>query len=115
MHFLNTLASSSLPAAGLFSFPALPAAGHTGAPPVHYGARLGPGGALPDVCSGRSMTLELAVLEGIGFRLAEPCRTIETHNSFLFFALLSTAVSVSCRLSSSLLGGSHGVFISCSC
>ena len=73
-HLYCTFACTSPPAAGLFSRFLL---GRTQEPrpytAVHFWAPAGLRGA----CSGRPKSRELAVFQGIAFRLAEPRRTLE--------------------------------------
>lgn len=61
-------------------FSALPAVGHAGAPPVHYGARMGPG---------QAPLSEEALFQGIASRPVGLRRVTETrYSAFRYFALL---------------------------
>lgn len=74
MPFLSAFASSSR-ARGSFSRCRL--RGTHEARPYTYAARLGLG-QFRGTCSGSPKSRELAQFQGIGFRLAEPRRTVET-------------------------------------
>ena len=104
MHFF--LHIGPLFSSGRGFFLALSAAGQAGDPRVLTAQVWAPAG-LRRACSGRSKSLDLARNHWIAFRLAEPCRTMETP--LLFFPLCCCCImSVSHRPSSSLLCGSDG-------
>ena len=91
-------------------FLALSAAGHAGG--VCSRGKLRAPAALRGACSGRSKSLELESNHGIAFPLAEPRRTMETPQCCTILALLllyHVCVTPCPKLSSSLIGGSHGI------